>query len=466
MGKINFAGKGLNQTIFSKKTVRTNSGKKSGAFKAIMENKEIAHVMDKRSERNVFYDALKKRGQAAGKKGITKNILKKVLGDIEHSGQFSHKEMHELGEELIGGAASSRIVRDHSSEHSESRSHETNTHRRGFDEVLDNEQSRHFNVEKAAQKEKLASTQEPIRSSILMLSKDVIKQANNKENISEIFRKDESVRSSHLNEINKMRGDQASSMQERIQNLKVAPAINANADNKEQGRGLNDTNDNDGMNLAGTNYPNANKEGKAQGKSMALIQQQIRELTTAQTADAAKQENAKQESLASNKNSNNERQTQGKNKIIDFNARAASNTSQAFGYVPQHLKNNKDEKLRELLFENSAKQSVTDTLSEKKKPDTEQEAVEQEIESVLNKNESAERQTHEENKIIDFNARAAANTSQAFGRVPQYLKSIKSGTDYDKIRALIAKVQEKEKGNDKEDDENENEDNDGSKLAA
>ncbi len=120
MAGINFAKKGLNQKIFSKKQLRATVGRKSSAFTAIMGNKEIAHVMDKAAERRVFYDALQKRGKSAGTKGITKNVLKRVLGDIEHSGQFSHKEMHKLGEELIGGAANSRIIREHAPKHAES----------------------------------------------------------------------------------------------------------------------------------------------------------------------------------------------------------------------------------------------------------------------------------------------------------------------------------------------------------
>ncbi len=63
---------------------------------------------------------MKKRAQAAGARGFTKRDMKKVLGDIEHSGQFSHKEMHKLGEELIGGVANSRIIREHAPAQSES----------------------------------------------------------------------------------------------------------------------------------------------------------------------------------------------------------------------------------------------------------------------------------------------------------------------------------------------------------
>lgn len=113
MAPINFTRKGLNQQIFSSKAVRATKGAKSTAFRGIMENKTIKHVMDKAGERRVFYDALKKRGSESSR-GITRNVLKKVLGDVEHSGQFSHSEMHHLGQELIGGSAGSRIIRDHS----------------------------------------------------------------------------------------------------------------------------------------------------------------------------------------------------------------------------------------------------------------------------------------------------------------------------------------------------------------
>lgn len=142
MAGINFASKKISQKIFSKKDVRATVGKKSGAMKAIMANKGIAGVLDKAGERRVFYDALKKRGMAAGSRGVTKKDLKKVLGDIEHSGQFSHKEMHKLGEELIGGVASSRIIREHAPAHSENHSQAESPRqksvdmRKTYDEIL------------------------------------------------------------------------------------------------------------------------------------------------------------------------------------------------------------------------------------------------------------------------------------------------------------------------------------------
>ncbi len=112
MAEINFKGKGLNQKIFSKKDLRATVGLKSSAFNAMMSNKAVAHVLDKASERRVVYQAMKERAKGAGSRGFTKKDMKKVLGDIEHSGQFSHSEMHKLGEELIGGAAGARIIRE------------------------------------------------------------------------------------------------------------------------------------------------------------------------------------------------------------------------------------------------------------------------------------------------------------------------------------------------------------------
>ena len=141
MAGINFAKKGLNQKIFSKKQLRATVGKKSSAFKAVMGNKEISHVLDKVAERKVFYNAMKERAMKAGSRGFTKKDMKKVLGDVEHSGQFSHKEMHKLGEALIGGAANSRIIREHAAD-SGGHSNANVEHRsrlnkhRTFDEIL------------------------------------------------------------------------------------------------------------------------------------------------------------------------------------------------------------------------------------------------------------------------------------------------------------------------------------------
>jgi len=112
MAEINFKGKGLNQKIFSKKDLRATVAGKSRAFKAVMSNKAVAQVLDKVAERKVLYSAMKERAKTAGSRGFTKKDMKKVLGDIEHSGQFSHSEMHKLGEELIGGVAGSRIIRE------------------------------------------------------------------------------------------------------------------------------------------------------------------------------------------------------------------------------------------------------------------------------------------------------------------------------------------------------------------
>jgi hypothetical protein len=107
---INFRKKGLNQKLFSKKEFRASVAGKSSAFKTLMKNEKFAHVVNKASKRRVLYQAIKERAAQAGLRGFTKKDMKKVLGDVEHS--FSHKKIHELGEELIGGAANSRIIRE------------------------------------------------------------------------------------------------------------------------------------------------------------------------------------------------------------------------------------------------------------------------------------------------------------------------------------------------------------------
>ena len=105
MTPIDFKSKKLNFKIFAGRTVNTTRAK-SAAFSEIMANRKVAIVLDKRGEKAVFFNALKKEGSA----GITRKKLSKVLGDIEHSGQFSSKEMRTLGRELIGGPASKRII--------------------------------------------------------------------------------------------------------------------------------------------------------------------------------------------------------------------------------------------------------------------------------------------------------------------------------------------------------------------
>ena len=114
MSATDFTKKGLNQKIFSKKAVRATVGRLSPAFRGLMENKTAKKVIDKRAEKRVFYNALKKRGSES-KRGITRNVLKKVMGDIEHSGEFSHHEMIELRKNLVGGPMSSNIIREHES---------------------------------------------------------------------------------------------------------------------------------------------------------------------------------------------------------------------------------------------------------------------------------------------------------------------------------------------------------------
>ena len=108
MATVNFRSMKLNRKIFAGRTVNTTKAK-SAAFQAIMGNRAVAKVLDKRKEKAVFFSALKKEGSA----GVTRNKLRRVLGDIENSGEFSSKEMRTLGRELIGGAASKRIIRVH-----------------------------------------------------------------------------------------------------------------------------------------------------------------------------------------------------------------------------------------------------------------------------------------------------------------------------------------------------------------
>ncbi|NTV40672.1 MAG: hypothetical protein HGA61_00120 [Candidatus Moranbacteria bacterium] len=163
MSGINFARKGLNQKIFSKRDMRATVGKKSSAMRSIMSNKEVAKVLDKSGERRVFYKALKERAQTAGTRGFTKKDMKKVLGDIEHSGQFSHKEMHKLGEELIGGAANSRIIREPKSEKHDSFSGSKSdprssvNMRKTFDEIINKDITKRFDSGPSSQKQGVAN---------------------------------------------------------------------------------------------------------------------------------------------------------------------------------------------------------------------------------------------------------------------------------------------------------------------
>lgn len=110
---MDIAKKGLNQMLFAKKTVKSTAGRHSSAFKAIMSDKNISQVIKKGSEKQVFYDALRKRGLEADGHGITRNVFKKVLGDVEHS--FSHHKMMKLRQHLVGGPMSSSITRDYHS---------------------------------------------------------------------------------------------------------------------------------------------------------------------------------------------------------------------------------------------------------------------------------------------------------------------------------------------------------------
>lgn len=123
MAGIDFTKKGLNQMIFAKRAVKATAGRNSSAFKAILANKDISHVINKSGEKKVFYNALKKRGMASDSHGITKNVLKKVLGDIEHSGEFSHSEMTDLRKSLIGGSFSKSIIREHATTSAVEKSH-------------------------------------------------------------------------------------------------------------------------------------------------------------------------------------------------------------------------------------------------------------------------------------------------------------------------------------------------------
>ncbi|KKQ38875.1 MAG: hypothetical protein US57_C0028G0010, partial [Candidatus Moranbacteria bacterium GW2011_GWC2_37_73] len=142
MAAIDFTKKGLNQMIFAKKTVSATAGRNSSAFKEILADKNVSNVINKAGEKKVFYDALKKRGMSAGSNGITKNVFKKVLGDIEHSGEFSHNEMMDLRKHLVGGSVSSSIIRENKSAHIDDKSNNHSSRksevnmRKIYDEIM------------------------------------------------------------------------------------------------------------------------------------------------------------------------------------------------------------------------------------------------------------------------------------------------------------------------------------------
>ncbi|MEI7621103.1 MAG: hypothetical protein WCJ51_01055 [Candidatus Moraniibacteriota bacterium] len=108
-------GMGLNKRIFRRRSVLKSAAnaRKSVAYKSLMENKTVARVVNRRDEKKAFYGALQTEGLASGGRGITKKVLKKVLGRlaVENHKEFSRHEMQELGEAIIGGSASSRFIR-------------------------------------------------------------------------------------------------------------------------------------------------------------------------------------------------------------------------------------------------------------------------------------------------------------------------------------------------------------------
>jgi hypothetical protein len=98
--------------LFSKKQFRATIGRKSSAFGKIMGNKNIARVVNTAKERREFYGALRDQALRKGSVGMRKSDLKRVLGKLEKSKSLSNHERHVIGKELVGGSASSRVIRD------------------------------------------------------------------------------------------------------------------------------------------------------------------------------------------------------------------------------------------------------------------------------------------------------------------------------------------------------------------
>ncbi len=390
MAGVNFKGKGLNQTLFSKKAVRATAGKRSSAFKAIMENKAVASVMDKRGEKSAFYDALKKRGQAAGKKGITKNVLKKVLGDIEHSGEFSHKEMHVLGEELIGGAAASRIVRDHSVDHSEG--HERgNVRRRNFDEVLEKQHSRHY--------EKIQSgVESPAQASARRLMLTPNKNIENASRqmqgnrIGEILSEDKVRRFDHFhpNEDLEAQDGVVSSALERIKKLATATA---------------------------SSEESIRQEGNSKIREMLS-----KDITKKLDFVHSGTEEEKQVEVVPLKE-----EEEKKNTLIE------------------------ETQKRKLTLNEILNRNVTERLKSVGRQSKKENQVESgnETNDETSKDEK-NKQTRSESNVPTSNSSFLQNNSQAFGYIAKHLKSFNKVVDYDKIKSIIAKIAEDEEDDEEE----------------
>lgn len=151
MAITDFTKKGLNQKIITNKSVRPKKTKNSRGMRVLMGKKEVAHIVDKMDEKRVFYNALRKRGLES-KRGITRNVLKKVLGDIEHSGEFSYAEMLGLRKNLVGGPMSSNIIREHISKKEETSKETVVNMREIYDEIMDKNKKNLSNLSSDEQK--------------------------------------------------------------------------------------------------------------------------------------------------------------------------------------------------------------------------------------------------------------------------------------------------------------------------
>ena len=457
MTGINFAGKGLNQKIFSKKAVRATVGKRSSAFRAIMGNKEISHVIDTTAEKRVFYEALKKRGQASGKKGITKNVLKKVLGDIEHSGEFSHKEMHKLGEELIGGVASGRIVREHSAEHNEnhSQSKKTNPSRRDLNEII---HKGHL-AEKVDDHSQLSEQNIRRRNFDEVVSKQHADEesANSSAQAREgnIRRRnfDEVLDKQHSRYYEKIQGADSAFTQNLSSSSKFAPSKNAITPSQFQSDNTERKSNGDEIKQSNDAYSNENE----QEGQLFSAQERIQKL---KILPIVKQEEKKSSAIETFKNSSIRPRY---NEIAAKQAGAFSSAQERIRELTNAVMRDMPEKQQSKRYEEISSSSVV------KKPDLllpEQTVVadskqsnpqEQAIPELI-KSEKPEKQVQKEGFRVNLSSDFSQNDSQAFGYVPQHLKAIGKGVDYDKIKALIVKVQKKEKkvsGEDNDDDEDE-----------
>jgi hypothetical protein len=96
--------------LFSKKGIQASSASKSTVFKKIMENKNIARVVNTAKEKKDLYNAIRYGAQKEGL--ITKNAMRRALGELENSKNFSREERRVVGKELVGGSASSRVIHE------------------------------------------------------------------------------------------------------------------------------------------------------------------------------------------------------------------------------------------------------------------------------------------------------------------------------------------------------------------